>query len=185
MDLQHLFKVWRVIVTFYLTCMGVKILSSEPLSATYSKLSTKVQYRFLWYIIIDTIQSVTMSSSINKLSLAHHVLTGIGICIWLYYKCSPPLIVACSCLIECITVSRVLLFANVDPRTFLYIRKYLTLGIRLPALLISSVSIPYFWNQLPNPCLVVVIGMLLFLFCFDVYCLDQYNQKLRKMTTVD
>lgn len=115
MDLQHLFKMWRVIVTFNLTCMGVKILSSDPLLATYSKTSTRVQFHFLWYIIIDTIQSVTLSSSINKLSLAHHALITIGLCLMLYYKCSPPLIVACSCLIQCITARRVLLFMNIDP----------------------------------------------------------------------
>lgn len=184
MNLKDCFRLWRIVITCYLTVYGIYILSTESFKKTNSKLSTKIQKHFLIYIIIDTLQSLYFGyhdpQSFNKETLIHHVMCIIGISIMMHYKCSPPLWTGLMCIIEIITVSRILLFLNIDNMIFVHVRKILTLFIRIPTILIAMVSIIFFWNKIPILCILVLIIMVCFLLCFDLHCLSIYNKQILK-----
>lgn len=183
MDVQNIFKLWRITVTFYLTCMGVIILITENLKATKSIKSNRVQTHFFIYLILDTFQNLLQYSlfkkPINRESMIHHLFSLTGLGIYLYNQCCPPLWVGLMCIIECITVSRILLQFNIDEKIFLYIRKYLTLIVRIPAIIVGIISaFTIFWSNIPVSSRNVTIIVGIFLLCFDVYCLRVYNKKI-------
>lgn len=183
MNLKDWFRLWRIIVTCYLTIYGIYILSRGSLHQQNSRLSTRIQKHFLIYIIIDTLQSLYFGyhdpNSLNTETLIHHIMCIISISILMKYKCSPPLWTGLMCIIEIITVSRILLFLTVDNTLFIYIRKYLTLFVRIPAILLAICSIPFFWNTIDKVCIFVLVMMVCFLLYFDIHCLSIYNQKLK------
>ncbi len=177
---------WRVITCLYLMVGGIILLYKSKLSDLYSIDSFKFCKHFLFYIFFDTILNITISKKIRYDSLIHHIWSFIGISIHIYNNIIPPLWFGAIGIVECITVSRVLLLFGFTKSQFSLIRKYLTIYIRIPTILMVLISsFTIFNNRIPLSSFYVCIFSMVFLILFDIYCLYTYQKNISNNNLID
>ena len=187
--MDQIVPLWRICTCMYLCVKGVLLLytSSALLKSTYTIESYHFCLQFLLYIVLDTIQNVYFSKRVRIDSLVHHVWSFIGLSLHIYDGIVPPLWLGLIGLVECITVSRIVLMLNYSQATYSRIRKYLTLYVRIPATTITLLSVypmSIFGSMKPLSKIGAICGSL-FVFSFDLYCLFHYEKHIRNSQADD
>jgi len=174
--------IYRVISCLCIFLYGLRILLTSNLEDLYSKESEYLCIGFISYLIIDGISQILYCDKIRMELMMHHVISITISMIGLYYKILPPLWWAISGLAECITVSRCINLFDIEDKEkkFACVRKYLTMYIRLPGIIVVFISLYTIFYEIKSTIWYTALLLISFLFTFDLYCLRIYNDKLNK-----